>query len=503
MHAINRGSIQNAAGSLGQRGARNAPGMAGSPDGMQPGESEIAGVIRAQRATARMVVVKYELPVGVRHRRQKPVRHAGALAIAGRAVFDNGAVIVDRKQVLMAGAPAVIENALDRRIAERDVAIERGRARRPQAPISAGNSRIGSLVLASGIRCCGAVASDFDGRLLALWLRAECFDQAAMLGSRLFELRCAGPRAELIFERRRLLLDVGHALLVHRRNVGEAADRVGDAHRRSGRVHVGRILDVHVIITGAGQGDIELAGMQVLDRYVETGIGADFAPAFLLDKLTSDRRNDGRAEILGLVEGLSLHHTGKRCLVGRRGACCVGFHVGLALAQHLGLVSERAGARLDTVLLAIVLNRLAFELPKATARFHLFQDERIARRCRFHLGRVRRLAGDILDFARFQIALADLLDEPGLSLDRLPRPRIERVLGGIAQYLDLEAIRIFGIELVALPDAAPVALLKVGRPPRRIDVMQRDEAVLDVGTGAHLRRRAEQEPDPSGPDLSE
>jgi hypothetical protein len=44
--------------------------------------------------------------------------------------------------------------------------------------------------------------------------------------------------------------------------------------------------------------------------------------------------------------------------------------------------------------------------PQDDAVFHLFQDQRIAARCRLHLGRVGCLAADILDFA--------LLDVPPL-----------------------------------------------------------------------------------------
>src|SRR6185312_13110723 len=42
------------------------------------------------------------------------------------------------------------------------------------------------------------------------------------------------------------------------------------------------------------------------------------------------------------------------------------------------------------------------------------------------------------------------------------------------------------VERVALPQAAPLALLQIAGTPRRIQVVQRDQSPLDVRTGAHL-----------------
>src|SRR5690606_7798975 len=101
----------------------------------------------------------------------------------------------------------------------------------------------------------------------------------------------------------------------------------------------------------------------------------------------------------------------------------------------------------------------------------------------------------------FQIALANLLDEPRLGLDPLPLACIESVLGGIAEDLDLETVRILCIQLVALTDAAAVTLLKVRRPPWCVQVVESNETVLHVGARPHLGRRTEQEPDPTRTDF--
>ena len=56
---------------------------------------------------------------------------------------------------------------------------------------------------------------------------------------------------------------------------------------------------------------------------------------------------------------------------------------------------------------------------------------------------------------------------------------------------------------IALAQDAAVALLDLGGLPGGIEVMQRHEAFLDVGAGAHLLRAADQHPDDAGADLLE
>ena len=43
---------------------------------------------------------------------------------------------------------------------------------------------------------------------------------------------------------------------------------------------------------------------------------------------------------------------------------------------------------------------------------------------------------------------------------------------------------------VALPDDAPAALLQISRPPRAVEVVERDEPVLHVHTGSHFEGTA-------------
>jgi hypothetical protein len=82
------------------------------------------------------------------------------------------------------------------------------------------------------------------------------------------------------------------------------------------------------------------------------------------------------------------------------------------------------------------------------------------------------------------------MDELRLALQRLPHVGVERPLGDVADDLDV------GVEVALAHDPA-VALLDVGGPPRRVEVVQRDRALLNVRADAHLLARADQHADPA------
>ena len=73
-----------------------------------------------------------------------------------------------------------------------------------------------------------------------------------------------------------------------------------------------------------------------------------------------------------------------------------------------------------------------------------------------------------------------------LALHKLVKVGVEGALGDIAVNVYL---RVF----VALPDDAPLPLLKVGRTPRTIQMVQSDELLLAVGASAHALGAAQQD----------
>jgi hypothetical protein len=56
---------------------------------------------------------------------------------------------------------------------------------------------------------------------------------------------------------------------------------------------------------------------------------------------------------------------------------------------------------------------------------------------------------------------------------------------------------------VTLAQDATFTLLDIRRPPRSVEMMQRNQAFLDVGTGAHLLRAAKEDADLAGTHVAE
>ena len=86
---------------------------------------------------------------------------------------------------------------------------------------------------------------------------------------------------------------------------------------------------------------------------------------------------------------------------------------------------------------------------------------------------------DVADLAGVELAAHHLADEAGFAFEGLPHVAVEAAFGHVPQDL------YFGVE-VALADDAAIALGDVGRAPGRVEMVQRDRAVLDVGADAHF-----------------
>ena len=120
----------------------------------------------------------------------------------------------------------------------------------------------------------------------------------------------------------------------------------------------------------------------------------------------------------------------------------------------------------------------------------------IPRRDRFHLGIGEFLSTDVFGTADDIIACHDLADEPRLGLQGLPHVGVERSFGDVAKDRHL-------LVLIALAQDSAFALFDLSRLPGSVEVMQRHEAFLYVGTGAHLLRAADEHPDLATTDLLE
>ena len=114
--------------------------------------------------------------------------------------------------------------------------------------------------------------------------------------------------------------------------------------------------------------------------------------------------------------------------------------------------------------------------------------ERIAGRDGFDLGVGQCGRVQVFKAADGHVAAHHLGDELRLRLQGLPHVGVERAFGDVAVNLD------DGI-LVALPENPPLALLHVGRSPRRIEMMQGNQPLLHVRARTHLLRAAEKDAD--------
>ena len=147
------------------------------------------------------------------------------------------------------------------------------------------------------------------------------------------------------------------------------------------------------------------------------------------------------------------------------------------------------------------LGLLMFAVQPAQARdlgvnAGLLDDQRIARGDGLDLGVGERRAVNVLDAAQVALARHHLGDEPGLGLQGLPQVGVEGLLGDVPVDLHL------GIRVALAQDAA-LALLDVRRTPRGVEMMQRDQALLHVGAGAHLLGAAEEDADLAGAHVAE
>jgi len=154
----------------------------------------------------------------------------------------------------------------------------------------------------------------------------------------------------------------------------------------------------------------------------------------------------------------------------------------------------------DGILQRVFLRKMVgfqqFQLGHLNVEIHLFLDHRVAAGQRLNLGIRKRLLIHIFGGANRRFAGHDLRYKFLLALHKLVKIGVEGALGDIAVNVYL---RVF----VALPDNAPLPLLKVGRTPRAFEVVQGDELLLTVGASAHALGAAQQDTHLTAPHLAE
>ncbi len=137
---------------------------------------------------------------------------------------------------------------------------------------------------------------------------------------------------------------------------------------------------------------------------------------------------------------------------------------------------------------------LRFQFPPPLFGLEFEPEHRIAGRRRHEI-RILIGVGALFRNAVDIVAAAELFDRGRLSFKNLPLHRVARLFGPVRVDPNPEPVRVFPIQGIPLPDDPSFALPHIGRPPRRIEVMQGDEPRLDVHPRAHLRRRPDQDAD--------
>ena len=127
-------------------------------------------------------------------------------------------------------------------------------------------------------------------------------------------------------------------------------------------------------------------------------------------------------------------------------------------------------------------------------QIHLLLDERISGAQGFDLGIGQGCLVHILAGAHRGFGSHDLRDELLFVFHRLPQIAVEGALGDVA-------VNMYLLVAVALADDAALALLQVAGPPGTVQVMEGDEAVLDIRACPHLEGAAHEHPHPALPDL--
>ena len=136
------------------------------------------------------------------------------------------------------------------------------------------------------------------------------------------------------------------------------------------------------------------------------------------------------------------------------------------------------------------------QLGHLDVQVHFFFNHGVAAGQRLDLGIRKRLLIHIFGRANRRFAGHDLADKFLLALHKLVKVGVEGTLGDIAVNVHLWVF-------VALPDNAPLPLLKVGRTPRTIQMMQSDELLLTVGASTHALGAAQQDTHLTAPHFSE
>ena len=151
---------------------------------------------------------------------------------------------------------------------------------------------------------------------------------------------------------------------------------------------------------------------------------------------------------------------------------------------------------LQRVFLRKVVGFQQFQLGHLNVKIHLFLDHGVAAGQCLDLGIRKRLFVYIFGRTHRRFAGHDLGDKLLFALHKLIEVSIKSPLGDIAVNV------YFGV-FVALANDAALPLLKIGRTPRAVEMVQGDELLLAVGASTHALGAAQQDTHLTAPHFTE
>ena len=156
-------------------------------------------------------------------------------------------------------------------------------------------------------------------------------------------------------------------------------------------------------------------------------------------------------------------------------------------ARLVRLAAEAVDLAADRDLLVEMIVPLALEAGDLGLEARLLDQALVAGCDRLGETELIGLRSDVFDPPDRRIARHGHVDEARLALERLPAGRVDASLGRIGEELDL-------VVLVALALDPAFALGDLGREPRHVEMVERDEPSVGVDAGAHGLGRADENP---------
>src|SRR5208283_1941008 len=202
---------------------------------------------------------------------------------------------------------------------------------------------------------------------------------------------------------------------------------------------------------------------------IEPADGADPArPERLLGLGLADVHEEQRAGVLPFAEPLAVYRHLERVASGRLALGDVGLDLSDPDARLVRVAAQAVDLAADRDLLVEMIVPLAFEAGDLGFEARLLHEALVAGCDGLGETELIGLRSDVFDPPDRRIARHGHVDEARLALERLPAGRVDASLGRIGEEFDL-------VVLVPLALDPALALDYLGREPRHVEMVERDE----------------------------